>query len=99
MFATWNMVILPGGERLGTPCHMVHWEGKRNSDGIPQAEATVLQRVTDESCMLRDVPVRRAVGTLTHEVETWMVRKFVGAAVREMRSWHVFVQIVWRSQV
>ena len=76
-----------------------HWKGKRDIDGLPRAEATVLQRVTDKSCMLRDVPVWRAVGTLTHEVETWMVRKFVGAAVREMRSWHVFVQSVWRSQV
>ena len=76
-----------------------HWKGKRDIDGIPRAEATVLERVTDNSCMLRDVPVWRAVGTLTHEVETWMVKKFVGAAVKEMRSWHVFVQIIWRSQV
>ena len=76
-----------------------HWKGKRDIDGIPRSEATVLERVTNNSCMLRDIPVWRAVGTLTHEVETLMVKKFVGAAVKEMRSWHVFVQIIWRSQV
>ena len=93
---TWSYFKENGSEFLVT---WFHWKGKRNCNGIPQAEATVLERVTDELCMLRDVPVWRAVGTVTHELETRMVSKFVGAAVREMRSWHVFVQIVWRSQV
>ena len=74
-----------------------HWKGKRNIDGIPQAEATVLERMTDDSCMLHDVPVWRAVGTITHELETWMIRKFLGTAVREMKHWHIFVQVLWQA--
>ena len=74
-----------------------HWKGKRNIDGSPQAEATVLERMTDDSCMLRDVPVWRAVGTITHELQRWMIRKFLGTAVREMKHWHIFVQVLWQA--
>ena len=76
-----------------------HFSGKRNSDGLPQAEATVLQKVTEESSILHHVPIWRAVGTLTSGVENFIVEKFVGAAAKKMRSWHVYVQIVWHSQM
>ena len=76
-----------------------HWSGKRTIDGLPQAEATVLQQETEESSVMHHVPVWRAVGTLTSGVENFIVEKFVGAAAKTMRSWHVFVQIVWQSQM
>ena len=76
-----------------------HFAGKRNVNGEPQAEATVLQKVTEESSILHHVPIWRAVSTLTSGVENFIVEKFVGAAAKTMRSWHVFVQIVWQSQM
>ena len=47
-----------------------HWSGKRTTDGLPQAEASVLQKVTEESSIMHHVPVWRAVGTLTRDGAT-----------------------------
>ena len=74
-----------------------HFAGKRNATGEPQAEATVLQKVSSESSLLNQVPIWRAVGTLSRGVENFMVQKFVGPDAKSMREWHVFVQIVWQS--
>ena len=74
-----------------------HFSGKRNAIGEPQAEATVLQKVNSESSVLNQVPIWRAVGTLSRGVENFMVQKFVGPDAKSMREWHVFVQIVWQS--
>ena len=74
-----------------------HFTGKRNVDGEPQAEATVLQKVNSESSLLNQMPIWRAVGTLSRGVENFMVQKFVGPDAKSMREWHVFVQIVWQS--
>ena len=94
---TWSYFKEPNGsEFLMT---WFHWSGKRNSDRLPQAEATVLQKETEESSMFQDVPVWRAVTTLTHVVETFILRKFVGVGAKIIRFWHGFVQVVSRSQV
>ena len=74
-----------------------HYTGKRNVDGVPQAEATVLQKVNSETSSLSQVPIWRAVGTLSPGVENFMVRKYFGPDAKTMRSWHVFVQIVWQA--
>ena len=74
-----------------------HYTGKRNADGVPQAEATVLQKVNSETSLINEVPIWRAVGTLTRGIEDFMVQKYEGPDAKAMRQWHVFVQIVWQS--
>ena len=74
-----------------------HYLGKRNSEGRPAAEPTVLQKVSEASSVVQHVPIWRAVGTLAKGVEHAMVEKFVGAAAMRMKNWHVFVQVVWQS--
>ena len=74
-----------------------HYGGKRNADGIPQAEATVLQKMNFETSLLNEVTIWRAVGTLSQGVENFMVQKYEGSDAKSMRQWHVFVQIVWQA--
>ena len=62
-------------------------------------DATVLQKVTEESSVSNEVPIWRAVGTLTSGVENYIVEKFVGSAAKAMKEWQVFLQVVWQSQV
>ena len=52
-----------------------HYSGKRKQDGLPQEEATILQKVTEASSVMQKVSIWRAVGTVKASMDHFIIQK------------------------